>query len=266
MWTVEPTLQVALHFAQLALCRIRIAGMMEMSKAARRWRRIALKLTVSKEDYLKAIAEAESEEGTVIAATIARWLRVTPPAVALALQRLRRDKLAKVDRKGRISLTSAGKQVSDRLRLRHHLIERMLHEMLGVEWYKVHDEAERLEHSISADVERRLIEKLGATGPCPHGNQINTSAAERRRSGLEQLWEVASGRTVRVRSMHERDRGLLEYFNDLGIKPGVRLRVLSRNYDGTLTLRLRGRATQLGEAAARKIWVSRISWRPKAAS
>jgi DtxR family transcriptional regulator, iron-dependent repressor len=108
-----------------------------------------LKLTISKEDYLKAIAEAESEEGSVIAATIARWLGVTPPAVALALRRLRRDKLVEIDRKGRVSLTEAGRQISDKLRFRHHLVERMLLEMLGMEWYKVHDEAERLEHSIS---------------------------------------------------------------------------------------------------------------------
>ena len=50
-----------------------------------------MELTVSKEDYLKAIAEAESEEGSVIAATVARWLGVSAPAVALALRRLRRD-------------------------------------------------------------------------------------------------------------------------------------------------------------------------------
>src|SRR5215472_11438693 len=119
------------------------------------------RLTISKEDYLKAIAEAESEEGPVIAATIARWLRVTPPAVALALRRLRRDKLVQVDRRGRISLTRAGREIADRLRIRHHLVERMLHEMLGVEWYKVHEEAERMEHSISKDVEQRLIQRLG---------------------------------------------------------------------------------------------------------
>src|SRR5208282_205070 len=126
-----------------------------------------MKLTVSKEDYLKAIAEAEPEEGAVIAATIARWLGVTRPAVGLALRRLRRDKLVKLDRKGRISLTRGGRKISDKLRMRHHLVERMLHEMLGVEWYKVHDEAERLEHAISEDVEQRLIAKLGADKPCP---------------------------------------------------------------------------------------------------
>ena len=182
-----------------------------------------LKLTISKEDYLKAIAEAEAEEGPVIAATVARWLQVTPPAVALALRRLRRDKLVEVDRKGRISLTRTGREISNRLRFRHHLIERMLHEMLGVEWYKVHDEAERMEHSISKDVERKLIEKLGVNGACPHGNQINKSAADRRKLGLQPLWEATPGTSVRVESMHERDRALLEYFEGLGIRPGVHL-------------------------------------------
>jgi DtxR family Mn-dependent transcriptional regulator len=215
-----------------------------------------LKLTVSKEDYLKAIAEAELEEGSVIAATIARWLRVTPPAVALALRRLRRDKLVEVGRKGRISLTRAGREVSNKLRIRHHLVERMLHEMLGVEWYKVHEEAERMEHAISEDVERRLVKKLGLNGACPHGNQINKSAAERRKSGLQQLWDATPGSLVKVDSMHERDRGLLEYFDRLGIRPGVGLKVLSHNYDGTLAVRLGNKAITLGEAAARKVWVS----------
>ena len=160
-----------------------------------------LKLTISKEDYLKAIAEAEAEEGSVIAATIARWLKVTPPAVTLAMRRLRRDRLIEVDRKGRIILTKAGREISDKLRFRHHLVERMLLEMLGMEWFKVHEEAERLEHSISEDLERKLVEKLGPNGPCPHGNQIDKSAAERRKLGLQQLWEATPGSRVRVESM-----------------------------------------------------------------
>lgn len=218
-----------------------------------------MKLTISKEDYLKAIAEAESEEGTVIAATIARWLSVTPPAVALALRRLRRDKLVEVDRKGHIALSRSGREVSDKLRFRHHLVERMLHEMLGMEWYKVHDEAERLEHSISDDMERKLIEKLGTNHACPHGNQINKSAAERHNLGFRLLWEADPGSSVMVESMYERDRQLLEYFDGLGIRPGVELTVLSRNYDGTLAFRLGKNSLNLGESAARRVWVSYIS-------
>ncbi len=218
-----------------------------------------MKLTISKEDYLKAIAEAESEEGIVIAATIARWLSVTPPAVALALRRLRRNKLVEVDRKGHIALTRAGREVSDKLRFRHHLVERMLHEMLGMEWYKVHDEAERLEHSVSDDMERKLIEKLGANRACPHGNQINKSAAERHKLGFRLLWEAEAGSSVKIESMYERDRQLLEYFDRLGIRPGVELRVLSRNYDGTVSIRLGKHSINLGESAARKVWVSKAS-------
>jgi DtxR family Mn-dependent transcriptional regulator len=218
-----------------------------------------VKLTISKEDYLKAIAELESEEGSVIAATVARWLRVSPPAVALALRRLRRDKLVEVDRKGRISLTGTGRAISDKLRYRHHLVERMLHEMLGMEWYKVHEEAERLEHSISEDVERRLIEKLGPHGTCPHGNLISKSADERRKLGLQQLWEAAPGASIRIEGMDERDRKLLEYFDGLGIRPGVNLKILSHNYDGTLTLGLKDTTINLGESAAIKVWVSATS-------
>src|SRR5208283_1302214 len=218
-----------------------------------------MKLTISKEDYLKAIAEAHAEEGTVLAVTIARWLSVSAPAVALALRRLRRDKLVEVDRKGRISLTAPGQRVADKLRLRHHLVERMLHEMLEVEWYKVHDEAERLEHAISEDVERRLIEKLGADRPCPHGNQINKSPGERRKSGLQLLWEVSPGSVVRVESVDERDSKLLEYFDGLGIRPGAQVKVVRPNYDGTLGLTVDKKPTNLAEAAAKRIWVSAIT-------
>jgi Mn-dependent DtxR family transcriptional regulator len=117
-----------------------------------------LKITISKENYLKTIAEAEGEGGTVIAATLARWLNVTPPAVTMAIKRLKRDALLDVGEEGQLSLTKAGREIANRLLQRHHLVERMLTEIFGMEWYKVHDEAEQLEHAISADFERRLSE------------------------------------------------------------------------------------------------------------
>src|SRR2546421_6390634 len=95
--------------------------------------------TVSKEDYLKAVAEAETDGETVIAATLVRWLGVTPAAVTMALRRLRRDGLATVRKDGRVQLTPAGRGIADHIRFRHHLIERMLAEMFEMEWYKVHE-------------------------------------------------------------------------------------------------------------------------------
>ena len=74
--------------------------------------------------------------------------------------------------------------------------------------------------------------------------------------GLQLLWEAPPGAPVKVDSMHERDRKLLEYFESMGIRPGVRLKVLERNYDGTLSLRVGKKPAVLGEAAARRVWVS----------
>ena len=113
-------------------------------------------ITVSKEDYLKAIFEAESEGESVISARLADWLKVSPPAVTMALRRLKKDGLVRVQTDGRVGLTPGGRKIARKLTLRHHLIERMLAEMFGMEWYKVHDEAERLEHAVSPDFEAKL--------------------------------------------------------------------------------------------------------------
>jgi len=115
-----------------------------------------MRITISKEDYLKAIAEAHAEEEPVIAATLARRVGVSAPAVMMAVRRLKRDHLIRVDKSGHITLSAAGGEIASRLRTRHGLIERMLTEMFGMEWYKVHEEAERLEQAVSEDFKRLL--------------------------------------------------------------------------------------------------------------
>jgi DtxR family Mn-dependent transcriptional regulator len=215
-----------------------------------------VKITISKENYLKAIAEAESEGETVIAATLKRWLHVSAPAVTMAIRRLKRDGLIRVGKEGQITLTAEGHEIAERLLNRHHLIERMLTEIFGMEWYKVHDEAEQLEHAVSADFERRLVEKLGTGEACPHGNRaLMDKPADRRRRGMRPLDEAQPQQRLLVVSVYERDRNLLEYLERLGVRPGVTVDVLARNYDETLSLRVDGRALQLGRPAASKVWV-----------
>src|SRR5215469_15683663 len=152
-------------------------------------------ITVSKEDYLKAVFEAEAEGQIVIAATLAHWLSVTPPAVTAALKRLTKDGMVTVNGDGRIQLTSEGRKVAERTILRHHLIERMLSEIFGMAWYEVHDEAERLEHAVSPAFEKQLAERLGHKDTCPHGNGLALrSPAERRKRGMCLLTEATSGK------------------------------------------------------------------------
>jgi len=219
-----------------------------------------VKITVSKENYLKAIAEAESEGEPVIPATLARWLNVSAPAVTMAIKRLKRDALIRTGRDGTISLAAAGRDIANRLLHRHYLIERMLTEIFGMEWYKVHEEAEQLEHAVSADFERRLLEKLGTGDACPHGNRVEGDTPQDRRDrGLRPLDEAPAESDSIVVSVFERDRKLLEYLNGLGIHPGAVVRVMASNYDDTLTLRVEGQPVQLGKAAAAKVWIGLMS-------
>ena len=215
-----------------------------------------MRITISKENYLKAIAEAEGEGETVIAATLARWLKVSAPAVTMAIRRLKRDGLIHVGAAGEITLKKQGREIADRVLQRHHLIERMLTEIFGMEWYKVHEEAEQLEHAVSADFERRLIEKLGQSEACPHGNQSGVDRPKDRRDrGWKRLDEVVAGESAKVMSVFERDRSLLEYLDALGIRPSAELEMVTRNYDDTLTLKVAGKSVHLGTTAAAKVWV-----------
>ena len=214
-----------------------------------------MRITISKENYLKAIAEAESEGETVKAVTLARWLHVSAPAVTMAIKRLRRDALIRVGSEGHLTLTAAGREIANRLLNRHQLIERMLTEIFGLEWYKVHDEAEQLEHAVSADFERKLIEKLGTGSVCPHGNMVaRDSPRDRRRRGLKPLEEAVANERLAIVSVFERDRELLEYLDRAGIRPGVRVEVLAT--DGDLELTSDHRAMRIARAAAAKVWVS----------
>jgi len=217
-------------------------------------------ITVSKEDYLKAIHEAESEGESVISATLAHWLKVSPPAVTMALRRLKKDGLVRVQANGHVTLSAAGRKIARKLTLRHHLIERMLNEMFGMEWWKVHDEAERLEHAVSPDFEAKLLARLGRGGACPHGNLSEVeSPASRRRRGMVLLAEADPGKTYRVSGIYERDRHLLEFLEARGVRPGAKLSLIERNYDKTLSIRTGTRTMVLGRPAADKVWVSPLS-------
>ena len=198
-----------------------------------------MRITISKENYLKAIAEAQGEGEVVKAVTLTRWLHVSAPAVTMAIKRLKRDALIRVDQEGLITLTPAGREIANRLLNRHHLIERMLTEIFGLEWYKVHDEAEQLEHAVSTDFERKLTEKLGNGGTCPHGNIVGMDSPEaRRRRGLKPLDEAGPG----------------EHLDGLGIRPGAELKKTDV-LETDVRLEAAGRRITVSRPAAAKVWV-----------
>jgi DtxR family transcriptional regulator, Mn-dependent transcriptional regulator len=157
---------------------------------------------------------------------------------------------------GIVRLTERGRETAYRTALRHHLIERMLNEIFGMEWYEIHDEAERLEHAVSPAFEAKLREKLGEGGACPHGNAVlPESPTERKKRGEVPLSEAKAGERYRVTSLQERDSQLLLFLHRMGIGPNQGIKVLSQNYDQTVSIELPAGNSILGRPAAEAIWL-----------
>lgn len=213
-------------------------------------------IAVSKENYLKAILEADAEGRQVYPATLAHWLEVSAPAVTMAIKRLKRDGYVEVGEDGIVRLTEKGRETAYNTALRHHLIERMLSEIFGMEWYEIHEEAERLEHAVTPAFEAKLREKLGEGGACPHGNAVlPENPVERKRRGEVPLSEAKVGQRYVVTSLQERDPQLLLFLHRNGVGPGTTLRVVSQNYDQTVSIELAAGNSILGRPAAEAVWL-----------
>jgi DtxR family Mn-dependent transcriptional regulator len=217
------------------------------------------KTSVSQEDYLKAIWEMLEEDQTPISARLAEELKVTPPAVTAALKRMTRDGHVRVARTGQIDLTHKGRMVAERLALRHQLAEMLLTEVIGLSWAKAHDEAERLEHAISPEVEALLLKRFAKSKACPHGVPMNGGISKLRRQGALSLADLRASDKAEVLCVYEKDAQFLEFLDGLHLRPSTKVEVLNREYDETMTLRIAGRTVHLGKPATSRIWVRRLN-------
>lgn len=217
------------------------------------------KTSVSQEDYLKAIWEMLEEAQTPISARLAEELEVTPPAVTAALKRMTRDGYLRVARSGRIDLTKKGRQVAERLALRHQLAEMLLVEVIGLSWARAHDEAERMEHAISPEVEALLLKRFGDRVACPHGVPLRGGIARLREQGAILLADLKAGDSAEILCVYEKDGKFLEFLDELNLRPEARVEVKKREYDETMTLRAAGKTIHLGKPATSRIWVKRIA-------
>jgi len=216
----------------------------------------AVMTSVSQEDYLKAIWGLVQEGQRPISARLSEELNVSPPAVTTALRRMGRNGYVRPGPRGGIQLTAKGRRVAEHLSLRHRLAEKLLTEVLGMPWTRVHEEAEKLEHAISPEVEKRLLEYFGRRGTCPHGNPLFGGLLKlRRHQGARRLATVEAGRTVLVLHVFEKDVPFLEFLDRHRLRPGRRLMVKHRNSGNSLEVVLGGKTLPLSRRAAERIWV-----------
>jgi DtxR family Mn-dependent transcriptional regulator len=217
------------------------------------------KTSVSQEDYLKAIWELVQEEQTPISARLAEDLDVTPPAVTAALKRMTRGGYLRVRRDGRIELSAKGEEIAQHLVLRHRLAEKLLTDVIGLEWSRAHEEAEKLEHGISPEVAELLLKRFGRDSRCPHGVPLLGGMAKlRKKFGAVRLSDAETGGDYEVLRVYEKDPQFLEFLGGLLLQPGARVHIHRREYDETMELSVSGQRTKhihLGKPATQRVWV-----------
>lgn len=129
------------------------------------------------EMYLRTILELEEENIVALRARIAERLRHSGPTVSQTIGRMERDGLVVVSGDRHLELTEAGRKRATEVMRKHRLAERLLADVIGLDWAYVHDEACRWEHVMSERVERRIYEMLNHPTESPYGNPIPGLAA-----------------------------------------------------------------------------------------
>jgi DtxR family Mn-dependent transcriptional regulator len=215
-------------------------------------------VTHALEDYLKAIYQLSEESRPVIAARLAAETGVSPSTIFATLRRLAKEGYVTINRRKEIGLTQEGRRVAENIVRRHFLTERFLTDLLGLDWVKAHQEAHRLEHAISQEVEERLAKLLSHPTTCPHGNPIPGASSTPAPKTMP-LNEVVDGQDVELAYITEggeRDVRLLAYLEEHGLRPGAKMHVLDVAPSlGLMTLMVGSDRFSLGLEAAKKIRV-----------
>ena len=220
------------------------------------------------EMYLRTIYELVEEGIVPLRARIAERLHQSGPTVSQTVARMERDGLLTVEGDRHLELTDEGHRLATRVMRKHRLAERLLTDVIGLDWELVHEEACRWEHVMSETVEKRLLELLGHPTESPYGNPIpgldelgSDTLGEEFMDGVESLAKVASIEkgTVLVRRISEemqKDEILMSALRRVGALPDRSITVVATS-EGVL-VGAGGESAEIVPEAAEHIFVRRL--------
>jgi DtxR family Mn-dependent transcriptional regulator len=209
------------------------------------------------EEYLESIYKLHTRGFRVIAARLAEDLGVSAPTVTEMLRRMREEDLVVMGPGREVQLTPTGRDAAEVMIRRHRLSERLLTDILGMPWARVHDEACKFEHVISAEVEEGLVRALDYPTTCPHGNPI--PGAGGRVAAVVKLSQAPVGTEAVLRRIEGEDEELLSYVEGLGLVPGALVSVRGfAPLSGPVEVAVHGSVTFVGLAAAERLLVEVI--------
>jgi DtxR family Mn-dependent transcriptional regulator len=218
------------------------------------------------EMYLRTIYELVEEDIVPLRARIAERLHQSGPTVSQTVARMERDGLLTVQGDRHLELTEEGQLLATRVMRKHRLAERLLTDVIGLDWELVHAEACRWEHVMSETVERRLLELLDHPTESPYGNpipgldELGDRAGEDFMDNVEPLSAAAADEEQRVHVKRiseemQKDEELMGLLRRVGALPGKTV-TIARTAEGIL-IGSGGETAELVVEAAEHIFVRR---------
>jgi DtxR family Mn-dependent transcriptional regulator len=207
------------------------------------------------EDYLMEIYDM-TRAGRAIAARLTEKMGVTAPTVWNTVHRMQRDGLVEIDASKEITLSAVGLEAAESIKRRHLLTERLLVDILGLDWADAHEEAHLIEHTITPRVEARIMAVLGNPTTCPHGNPF-PGVDPATRPKTRPLATARTGESYAIDGINEpaeEDHDLMTFYQRNGFVPGAEVKVVDvASYNSTITVDIDGRTVTLGMPAAENL-------------
>jgi len=209
------------------------------------------------DEYLEAILDLGGEKTTVKTGDLAARLKVAPASATEALQRMCREKLVDYEAYKGSSLTEKGLARARSVKRKHRLLEVFLSKHLGLRGRKVHEEACKMEHSLSDDVETALCKMLGGPEKCPDGDPIPpcNGDCDGCEEGTVPLKGLKPGQRARVAHVHG-GASVCKRLAEMGLTRGTMITLVrSAPMKGPAEVRVRGCDIAIGAGIAAKIFV-----------
>jgi DtxR family Mn-dependent transcriptional regulator len=215
---------------------------------------------ISQEDYLTAIFRNQDDAGEIKPNLLATKLEISNAAVTDMLRKLSRDGFVDYKKYKSIKLTDEGEMYAKNMLRRHRIWEVFLHQKLDMPWDKVHEEAEKLEHSSSDELINLLEEFLEYPEVDPHGYPIPDKKGRIKKSksvvAITELNENDSAIVIRV---NDDVKNLLSYVTKIGISLGKEIIIKDKlEYDGSVLMQIDKKEVNISNKIASNIFVEKI--------
>jgi len=215
--------------------------------------------TQSTEDYVKSIYKLKKEGKSVSTSSLAKHLNIGDGSVTGMVKKLSDKKLIHYKPYQGVELTEAGRRLALKMTRRHRLWEMFLVQFLGYQWDEVHDEAERLEHVTSDELEARIDQALGFPKVDPHGDPIPTVTGELVEHTYKNLTECEAGKNYVIVRVSDESPEVLQYLTKSGLSLNKKVKLIQKiQFDGSVVIKVRSQQMPLSQRLAQSIFIETI--------